>query len=75
MITPPILISTDIVGTIIQGVEVRSHGRVRNLRIVLDGQVVFLRGQAASYHTKQLAQHGALDVIEDRQLINEIIVV
>ena len=75
MISPPILISSDFVGTITQGVQDRSHGRVRNLSIELDGEVVFLRGQAASYHTKQLAQHGALDVIADRQLINEIIVV
>ena len=75
MISPPILISADFVGTVTQGVQRRSHGRVRNLRIELDGQTVFLRGQTASQHTKQLAQYGALDVIEDRQLINEIIVV
>jgi len=70
---PPV--STDLVLTIALGVQARSHGRVRNLNISLDGESVVLRGEAASYHTKQLAQHGALDVIDDLHLVNQIIVV
>lgn len=74
MITHP-PVTHDLVLSIELGVQARSHGRVRNLNILLDGESVVLRGETGSHHTKQLAQHGALDFIEDRQLVNEIVVV
>ncbi len=70
---PPAM--SDLVLTITLGVQSRSHGRVRNLNIVIDDRFVFIKGETASYHTKQLAQHGALDVIENRELINQIVVI
>jgi hypothetical protein len=74
MITTP-SVSSDLVHSIALGVQARSHGRVRNLNVQLDGQSVVLRGETVSYHAKQLAQHGALDLIEDLELVNQIVVV
>jgi hypothetical protein len=56
------------------GVQSRSHGRVRDLKIELAEQMVVMRGRVATYHAKQLAQSGALDMLEEHQLINEIVV-
>lgn len=40
-----------------------THGRIRNLRVEeVQGRVV-VRGQVPSHHTKQLALHGALELL------------
>ena len=53
-------------------VEERTHRRIRDLAVEMaDGEVV-LRGRAGSYHLKQLAQHGILDVMPDVPLVNAI---
>lgn len=57
--------------SLLQDIESRvrkaTHGRIRNLEVeVVQGRVE-VRGQAPSQHTKQLALHGALEVVsEDR---------
>jgi len=43
------------------GVQLRTHGRVQNLAVIVLGGVVYLKGTCAKYHTKQLASVGALD--------------
>jgi len=53
--------------TLMEQVETRvresTHGRIRNLLVEeVQGQVV-IRGQAPSHHTKQLALHGALELL------------
>jgi len=53
--------------TLAQQVESRvresTHGRIRNLKVEeVQGRVV-VRGQAPSYHTKQLALQGALELL------------
>ncbi|MBX6311944.1 MAG: BON domain-containing protein [Isosphaeraceae bacterium] len=53
-------------------IQSRTHGRVRDLRVVLEGQKVVIRGRVSSYYMKQLAQHGALDALGGQRLINEI---
>ena len=53
-------------------IESRLAGRIRNLDVRVRNEVVVLQGRCATYHTKQLAQHAALGVIEDEQLENEI---
>ena len=53
-------------------IEARLSGRIRNLSVRIRNEVVVLSGRCATYHTKQLAQHAALGVIEDEQLENEI---
>jgi hypothetical protein len=40
-----------------------THGRIRNLKVEeIQGRLVLL-GQAPSHHTKQLALHGALELL------------
>lgn|GEM_PF-866215 len=49
--------------------------RIRDLRIVIRGGGIVLRGRACSYHAKQLAQHAAMSVTDLPILANEIEVV
>jgi hypothetical protein len=59
---------------ILQRIETRLPGRVRNLLVRVFDSVVILEGECATYYTKQLAQHAAMGVIEDEQLENAIVV-
>jgi hypothetical protein len=52
----------------------RTGRRVRNLHIELSPERVILRGQAATFHVKQLAQHGVREVLPEVRLENAIIV-
>ncbi len=52
----------------------RTGRRVRGLAIVVSAERVVLHGQAASYHVKQLAQHGVREVLPDLPLENAIVV-
>lgn len=50
----------------------RTGRRVRNLHIELRPQGVVLRGRTTSYHLKQLAQHGILDLLPHVEIHNAI---
>ncbi len=52
----------------------RTGRRVRNLAIELSPERIVLRGHAATYHVKQLAQHGIRDVLPQVRLENAIVV-
>jgi hypothetical protein len=52
-----------------------THGRIRNLVVEeIHGQVI-ISGQAPSRHTKQLALHGALELISSDQFAERITIV
>lgn len=57
-----------------QHVETHTGRRVRNLSIEVVGEEVILRGRAASFHVKQLAQHGIRLVLPSAPLRNSIVV-
>jgi len=59
---------------IMQRIESRLPGRVRNLRVRVAGETVVLEGECSTYYTKQLAQHAALGILEEEQLENSITV-
>jgi hypothetical protein len=48
--------------------------RIKNLAVEIDGSRVILRGQAKSFHIKQLAQRGAQEVLPNAKLENAIVV-
>ena len=53
--------------SLIQQIETRvrqsTHGRIKNLSVEeIQGQVI-VRGQVPSHHTRQLALHGALELL------------
>jgi hypothetical protein len=52
----------------------RTGRRIRNLDIELQPERVVLRGRAATYYLKQLAQHGVRDVLPQVRLENAIVV-
>jgi hypothetical protein len=55
-------------------VQSRTGRRVRNLNIQVSPERILLQGQAASYHVKQLAQHGVQEYLPDALLENAIVV-
>ena len=61
---------------VLQRVTDRTGRRVRNLVVEVtgSGECVVLRGQANSFHVKQLAQQGAREALPNAQLKNAIVV-
>ena len=57
-----------------QRVSLRTGRRVRNLAVELGPERIVLRGQAQTYHIKQLAQHGVRDLLPNVRLENVIVV-
>ncbi len=53
-------------------VEARTHRRIRGLAVELRDGALVLKGQAGSYHLKQLAQHGIMDVLPHVPVTNAI---
>ena len=56
-------------------VEERTGRRVRNLRVEVLPEGVVLRGHAATYHVKQLAQHGLQHLLPPHVRLENVIVV
>jgi hypothetical protein len=63
---------SDLLTQLEQLVEQRTHRRIRDLHIEVADDSVVLKGRAKSYHVKQLAQHGILDVMPKVRLVNAI---
>ena len=64
--------------TLLEQVETRvresTHGRIRNLLVEeVQGRLV-IRGQVPSHHTKQLALHGALELLSGDRFSSAITV-
>jgi hypothetical protein len=55
-------------------IQTRTGRRVRNLAVEVQPERVILRGFAATYHVKQLAQHGVRDVLPNVSVDNAITV-
>ena len=53
-------------------VRERTHRRVKNLSVAVQNERIVLHGVVNSFHLKQLAQHGILDVLPDVPLTNAI---
>jgi hypothetical protein len=65
--------------SLVQQVETRvrqsTHGRIRNLVVKeLMGQVI-VSGQVPTHHTKQLALHGALELVSSDRFREQITVI
>jgi hypothetical protein len=62
----------DLTSTIKHRIHSRTHGRVWNLHVEFNGPSIILRGRTSTYYTKQLAQHGVLDVLTSSPVVNNI---
>jgi hypothetical protein len=62
----------ELTGSVERRIQLRTHGRVRDLRVELGDEIVLLYGWAPTYYTKQLAQHGAMDVLTMHRIVNAI---
>jgi hypothetical protein len=70
----PLFVPSQLRRELEERVHARTGRRVRQLAIDLSPERVVLRGVAASYHVKQLAQHGVRDVLPQVRLENAIVV-
>lgn len=59
---------------VFERIRSRLDGRVRNLSVRVEDDVVLIEGECTTYYTKQLAQHAAMGVLEDEHLENAIVV-
>lgn len=59
---------------IYERIATRLGPRIRRLDVSTHEGQIHLKGECSTYHTKQLAQHAALGVIEHESLENEIVV-
>lgn len=58
-----------------QVVDSRTSGRIRGLQVaVVEDSKVVISGRAATYYSKQLATHAALDVADAMVIQNDVIV-
>ncbi len=55
-------------------IGLRTGRRVRNLAVDVEPERVVLRGFTSTYHVKQLAQHGVLELLPHIRLDNVIVV-
>jgi hypothetical protein len=67
---------TNIAPSLAQRIETKvrqsTHGRIRNLSVQeVEGQVI-VSGQAPTWHTKQLALHGALELLSSDRFAERI---
>jgi hypothetical protein len=64
-----------VAGEILRSVQSRLPGRVRDLKVRIEGDQFVISGVSTSYYVKQVAQHvamGALDSLMLGRLVNEI---
>ncbi len=65
---------SSLVALVEERVRQTTHNRVRNLSVAeVEGRFV-VAGQVSSHHTKQLALHGALELLSGEQFASEIVV-
>ena len=57
---------------ILQRIESRLPGRIRQLSVYSADNAIVLSGRCNTYYTKQVAQHTAMGVLEYERLINNI---
>lgn len=65
---------SELASSLLARIEARTHGQVRELRVVLADESIVIEGRARTHYAKQLAQHGALDHLSGQTLVNRIIV-
>lgn len=53
-------------------IQARLNSRIRDLRVEMSGDDIVISGRCANFHTKQLAQHAALDGLKNTHLDNRI---
>ena len=49
-------------------------GRVKDLRVRIRGEDVYLDGRSETYYMKQLAQHGVFELVPTAEVHNAIVV-
>ena len=66
------LTDLNLADTIQQRIESRLPGRIRNFQVLVSNDVVTLDGHCSTFHTKQMAQHIAMGVLDYERLQNNL---
>jgi len=53
-------------------VQVRTGGRIRGLRVRISDDAIVISGRAATYYTKQLVTHAAMEASDELLVTNEV---
>ena len=56
-------------------IERKASGRIRDLHVDCDKDLITLRGRSRTYHAKQLALQAALDMTDGHAILANLIVV
>jgi hypothetical protein len=68
------MVSKEVARQVRDQLESQLPGRIRQLRVDASDDSVVIRGICCSFYTKQLAQHLAMEVLTEEQLVNELCV-
>jgi hypothetical protein len=63
---------TDFIDQIEQAVQLKTGGRIRGLRILVDDGCVIVSGLTTTYYIKQLVTHAIRETVEDLSVRNEV---
>ncbi len=53
-------------------VQVRTGGRIRGLQVHVSDEGIVISGRVATYYTKQLVTHAAMDASDELLVTNEV---
>ena len=68
------LVGEEIARRVKEHLELHLPGRIRHLIVGVGENSIVLRGACISYYTKQLAQHVAMEILDNVRLMNELMV-
>lgn len=66
------MVSKEVARRVRDQIESQLPGRIRQLRVEAAEDSVVIRGVCCSFYTKQLAQHLAMEVLTEEQLVNQL---
>ncbi|WP_165249845.1 hypothetical protein [Paludisphaera soli] len=75
MDTPDAVCATTLADQVADQVRRSTHGRIRNLTVREDAGRVLVTGEVRTWHTKQLALQGALELLSGDRFREQITVV
>jgi hypothetical protein len=55
-----------------KNIRLRTKGTIRDISVVLNGEIIVVTGTTSTYYNKQLASWAAADAANGRDVLNEI---
>jgi hypothetical protein len=71
-LVPPKPEFVELIEQVEQAVHSRTGGRIRGLRIQVEGGCLVISGRTSTYYNKQLATHAVRDAVDELSVLNQI---